>query len=411
MSQPSDISYTTDELAKLLKISKLTVYDLIKKGELSSYRVGKQMRVDAADLEAYKRRNRTVPEVSAGRRNALDWPASNTGRIANPQPGLTGNSSVAAPHTKGEASRQQPASNDVGTSAESTGMSLAAARLDQGTAQDQRDAATLDVRTAEIASTAAATLDVKTAEIAPTAAASSPPIPRSIVITGQDISLDILARHLETELPEYRMLRSHMGSMDSLIRLYKGEADLVSTHLLDGDSGDYNVPYIRRLLVGMPHLVVNLLTRSAGLFVAEGNPHGITCWTDLARPGMRIANREQGAGARVLLDEQLRLHRISQEGLLGYEKTLTNHLSVAAMVASGEADVGVGTAKAASIVQGVSFIPLIQERYDLVMLKKPENKLWIESVLGILRSDGFKRELRAIANYDLSRTGEIMAEA
>ncbi|GBG07380.1 hypothetical protein PAT3040_01930 [Paenibacillus agaridevorans] len=357
MSQPSDISYTTDELAKLLKISKLTVYDLIKKGELPSYRVGKQMRVDASDLEAYKRRNRTVPEVSSGRRNAL---------------------------------------HDVRTVAESTGMSLAAARLDQGTAQDQRDAATLDV---------------KTAEIAPTAAASSPPFPRSIVITGQDISLDILARHLETEMPEYRMLRSHIGSMDSLIRMYKGEADLVSTHLLDGDSGEYNVPYIRRILVGMPHLVVNLLTRSAGLFVAEGNPHVITGWTDLARPGMRIANREQGAGARVLLDEQLRLHRIPLEGLLGYEKTLTNHLSVAAMVASGEADVGVGTAKAASIVQGVSFIPLIQERYDLVMLKRPDNRPWIEAVLRILRSDSFKRELRAIAAYDLSHTGEIMAEA
>jgi len=317
MSQSSDISYTTDELAKLLKISKLTVYDLIKKGELPSYRVGKQMRVDAADLEAYKRRNRMIPEGPLGQ-------------------------------------RQQPASHD---------------------------------------------------------APSSPSIPRSIVITGQDISLDVLARHLETELPEYRMLRSHMGSMDSLIRMYKGEADLVSTHLLDGDSGEYNVPYIRRLLVGMPYLVVNLLTRSAGLFVAEDNPHGIAGWSDLARPGLRIANREQGAGARVLLDEQLRLRGIPQESLPGYGETLTNHLSVAAKVASGEADVGVGTAKAASIVQGVSFIPLIQERYDLVMLKRPENKLWIESVLGILRSDGFKRELRAIANYDLSRTGEIMAEA
>jgi putative molybdopterin biosynthesis protein len=317
MSQSSDISYTTDELAKLLKISKLTVYDLIKKGELPSYRVGKQMRVDAADLEAYKRRNRMIPEGPLGQ-------------------------------------RQQPASHD---------------------------------------------------------APSSPSIPRSLVITGQDISLDVLARHLETELPEYRMLRSHMGSMDSLIRMYKGEADLVSTHLLDGDSGEYNVPYIRRLLVGMPYLVVNLLTRSAGLFVAEDNPHGIAGWSDLARPGLRIANREQGAGARVLLDEQLRLRGIPQESLPGYGETLTNHLSVAAKVASGEADVGVGTAKAASIVQGVSFIPLIQERYDLVMLKRPENKLWIESVLGILRSDGFKRELRAIANYDLSRTGEIMAEA
>lgn len=334
MPQPSDMSYTTDELAKLLKISKLTVYDLIKRGELSSYRVGKQMRVDAAELEAYKLRNRTVPAA---------------GELQ---------SSPTAPSPRTE---QQPA--------------LPSYR-ETSNASDTR------THTA-----------------------------RSIVITGQDISLDILARHLEPRLPDYRMLRSQIGSMDSLIRMYQGQADLVSTHLLDGDSGEYNVPYIRRLLVGMPYLVVNLLARNAGLFVASGNPLGLSSWGDLARPGLRIANRERGAGARVLLDEQLRLHGIPQVNLLGYDQTFSNHLSVAARVASGEADCGVGTEKAASIVQGVDFIPLATERYDLVMLKRPENGTWIEAVLGILRSDGFKRELRSMAAYDLSRTGDVIAEA
>jgi putative molybdopterin biosynthesis protein len=337
MPQSADISYTTDEIAKLLKISKLTVYDLIKKGELPSYRVGKQMRVDAAELEAYKLRNRTVPASG----EAQSAPTAST------HPSATNLPTEQPPH--------HPSRGD--------------------------------------------------------SAASQARLARSIVITGQDISLDILARHLEAELPDYRMLRSQIGSMDSLVRMYQGQADLVSTHLLDGDSGEYNVPYIRRLLVGMPYLVVNLLTRNAGLFVAAGNPLGLAGWGDLARPGIRIANRERGAGARVLLDEQLRLHGIAQTGLLGYEQTLTSHLSVAAKVASGEADVGVGTEKAASIVQGVDFIPLATERYDLVMLRRPENGPWIDAVLRILRSEDFKRELRSMAAYDLSRTGDVIAEA
>lgn len=331
MPHSSDISYTTDEIAKLLKISKLTVYDLIKKGELPSYRVGKQMRVDVAELEAYKLRNRTVPASG------------------EPRPTQT------APSVRTEQPPSLPS---------------------------YRETSNVQTHTA-----------------------------RSIVITGQDISLDILARHLETQLPDHRMLRSQIGSMDSLIRMYQGQADLVSTHLLDGDSGEYNVPYIRRLLVGMPYLVVNLLTRNAGLFVASGNPLGLASWGDLARSGIRIANRERGAGARVLLDEQLRLHGIPQSGLLGYGQTLTNHLSVASKVASGEADAGVGTEKAASIVQGVDFIPLAIERYDLVMLNHPENRSWIDAVLRILRSDDFKRELRSMAAYDLSRTGDVIAEA
>ncbi|MBH5320438.1 helix-turn-helix transcriptional regulator [Paenibacillus sp. GSMTC-2017] len=301
-----EVSYTVDELAKLLKISKLTVYDLIKKGELSSYRVGKQMRVDASDLEAYKQKSK------------------------------------------------------------------------------------------------AATINLS---ILPTEVQSS-----SIVITGQDISLDILARHMEKELRGIRTLRSNAGSLDSLISMYQGHSDIVSTHLLDGDSGEYNIPYIRKLLIGTSYLVVNLLTRPAGLYVAKGNPLGITNWTDLQQKGLRLVNRERGSGARVLLDEQLRLHGIKPEDLVGYNNIESNHLSVAAKVASGEADVGIGTAQAASVVKQIDFIPLIQERYDLVMLKKLENDKWIEDLLHIIRSNQFQQELLAIASYDLSLSGQVMYE-
>ncbi|QMV39973.1 helix-turn-helix transcriptional regulator [Cohnella cholangitidis] len=311
-------SYTTEEVAKLLKISKLTVYDLLKKGELPSYRVGKQMRVDAADLEAFKLRSKggAVSEQTA----PLRLP-----QAAKPVPG-------------------------------------------------------------------------------------SLSIERPLVITGQDISLDILSKHMEKHSAGIRPLRSYNGSMDSLVSMYRGEADIVSTHLLDGDSGQYNLPYIRKLFVGQSYVVARLLSRSAGLYVKKGNPKKISDWEDLAKPGVRIVNREKGSGARVLLDEQLRIRDYQASRLGGYEHEENTHLAVAGRVASGEADAGVGIEKAAQLVGGIDFIPLIQEKYDLVMLKRPDNAQWIESVLAIIRSESFKSELQMIQGYDLSQTGQILLD-
>lgn len=316
----ADISYTTEEISKLLKISKLTVYDLIKKGDLPAYRVGKQMRVDASDLEAYK--TRTKGGMASILKKELAEPPAQQQFYAH-----------AAPFSKD-----------------------------------------------------------------------------TLVITGQDVSLDILAKHIERHVSNYRPLRSYVGSLDSLISMYKGESDIVSTHLLDGDTGEYNIPYIRKLLTGSSYLVMNLVSRSAGLYVKVGNPKQIYGWADLKKPGLQLVNREKGSGARVLLDEQLRLHGIPHQLLNGYEQEESNHMGVAGKVATGEADFGVGIEKAAYMVGGVEFIPLIQERYDLVMLKKPENLEWIERLKQVLQSESFHNELRPIQGYDLSQTGRILFE-
>ncbi|RKP47967.1 helix-turn-helix domain-containing protein [Cohnella endophytica] len=315
-----DTSYTPEEVAALLKISKLKVYDLLKKGEIPAYRVGKQMRIESSDLDAYKQRSKGISAVSPN--------VTNT--VASAQPLY-------------------------------------------GSANSQRE--------------------------------------RSIIITGQDVSLDILARHLERQLPGMRPLRSYVGSMDSLVSMYRGESDIVSTHLLDGDTGQYNTPYIRKLFVGQSYVVVNMLRRSAGLYVKKGNPLKLESWADLSQSGIRLANREKGSGARVLLDEQLRLHGIPSTQLSGYEGEENSHLAVAGKVAAGEADVGVGIEKAALLVGNVDFVPLIQEQYDLVMLKRDDNRIWIEGVIAILRSDSFRSELVNMEGYDISRTGDIVYEA
>lgn len=363
-------SYTTEEIAKLLKISKLTVYDLIKKGDLVAYRVGKQMRIDATDLEAYKRRSKQLQSPahqSAGTGVAVE-------KHATAAPGVhkqnSGSNTLA-----GQGEVQHSATPVTAAASTSQGASYSYANAPAGFGRNSASAA------------------------------------RHLVITGQDVSLDILMRHIEKQSRDIRPLRSFMGSLDGLISMYRGESDLVSTHLLDGDTGEYNLPYIRKILTGWSYIVVNLLTRPAGLYVPRGNPHQLNDWTDFKQPGLRLANREKGSGARVLLDEQLRLNGISSSRLLGYDMEETSHMGVAAKVSSGEADVGVGIEKAARLVGQVDFIPLVQERYDLVMLRKQGNEAWIESVLRILQSPEFQQELRAFEGYDVSRTGEIIYEA
>lgn len=322
----NEVTYTTEEVAKLLKVSKLTVYDLIKKGDLPAYRVGKQMRIDAHDLEQYKQntKNDMLP-IRQGTSSSLITDASSpTSTINHP--------------------------NAIEMS------------------------------------------------------------PKALVITGQDLSLDLLARHLERTGPAYRPLRSHDGSLDSLISMYRGQSDIVSVHLLDGDSGEYNIPYITRILAGHSYIVVNLLQRIAGLYVQKGNPYNLREWSDLSKPGITLINREKGSGARVLLVEQLRIHGIDRNLITGYQQEEFSHMGVAGIISAGAADVGVGIQNAVSLFNEVEFVPLIQERYDLVVLKKPQNTEWISLLLQILQSPEFQRELGSIQGYDLSLTGQILYE-
>jgi len=314
-----DISYTTEEIAQILKVSKLTVYDLIKKGELPAFRVGRQMRVDAQDLEEYKEQAKSGKKAPVSR--------TVTTAVGNPA-----------------------------------------------------------IDTRPVSSTT-----------------------RQIIISGQDISLDILANYMEKQTKSYRPLRSYVGSLNSLIAMYQGEADVVSTHLFDGDTGEYNIPYIKRILVGFPYMVVNLLSRWEGFYVKKGNTKKIATWSDLIRPDVRIVNREKGSGARVLLDEKLRVEGISYQKVKGYELEETSHIGVASKVATGEADIGIGIEKTAQIV-GVDFIPIIKERYDLVMLKTAENKEFMQYLMDVLQSESFQQEIQTIGGYDLSLTGRIIYE-
>lgn len=228
----------------------------------------------------------------------------------------------------------------------------------------------------------------------------------SFVICGQDIILDALSNYLNQA--GVKSLRSYVGSYDALTSLYKDEVQLASSHLWDGETDTYNVPFVRRLLPGVPAVVVNLTYRTQGFYVAKGNPLSVRTWEDLARPDVRIANREKGAGSRVLLDEHLRIAGIDPREVKGYGNEVQSHIAVASAVARGRADVAVGSEKVARQVDGIDSVPLQKERYDLVFKKKDLDSKPMQVLMSILETGILKDEFSSLGGYDTSDMGKIM---
>ncbi|MGE7946699.1 substrate-binding domain-containing protein [Lysinibacillus sp. NPDC093688] len=297
-------SYTIEEVAQLLKVSKLTIYDLVKKGDLPIFRVGRQMRVDRTDLQLYIQKSKTGAT-----------PTASTTLLTNN---------------------------------------------------------------------------------------------KKIIISGQDLALDLLGKYIEKKQSN-KVLRSHEGSFNGVMALYNGECDIASLHLYDGDSGDYNTPYLKKIFVSHSYVLLNLISRRAGFYVKKGNPLQIQSMDDFKNKSLKLMNREKGSGARTFLDEQLRIHHISPSSIEGYNDEEMSHIDVASAVANGDADIGIGIEKISKLID-VDFIPLVRERYDIVLLKTPENQLLIESVNEILNSPDFQSEVVALGDYDVTQMGQIIYE-
>ena len=236
------------------------------------------------------------------------------------------------------------------------------------------------------------------------------PRPNEFVICGQDVMLDILSRYLQMHPKGVPALRSYVGSYNGLYSLYNGHVQIATAHLWDGDSGQYNIPFVRRMLPGIPAVIIHLACRIQGFYVAKNNPKGIVGWEDFKRNDITVINREKGSGTRILLDEHLRKLEISSENIKGYKRESTSHLAIASTIARGGADLGIGNEKTSQQVKEIDFIPLQVERYELVIKKEDLNKAPFAAVLEILRSPEFKAELEGIGGYDLKETGVIVAE-
>lgn len=230
----------------------------------------------------------------------------------------------------------------------------------------------------------------------------------AVAIGSHDLTLDLLASHLHRLHSDLSLSSSNVGSLGGLLALARGEAHMAGCHLLDEQSGEYNIAYIRRYLKGHRVVVVNLVHRIQGLILPKGNPRGVSSLEDLARDDVIFINRQRGSGTRMLLDYKLRELGIAPDQVKGYERDEYTHLAVAAAVAGGRADVGLGILSAANAM-GLDFAPLLSERYDLVIPAEHYESDVMQPVLEIIRGDEFRRAVDALGGYDTSAMGEVVA--
>ncbi|MDR2300910.1 MAG: helix-turn-helix transcriptional regulator [Deltaproteobacteria bacterium] len=302
---------TAQEVADLLRVAKNTVYEMVKRGDLNPYKIGRKMRFSRGDVDKYISESRSIQTMEP----------------------------------RYERSQSVIEQADTG-----------------------------------------------------------------FIICGQDALLDVLTGFLSKRPNQETPLRSYVGSYRGLVALYRGEVQAATAHLWDGDSGKYNLPFVRRLLPGIPAVLIHLTVRVQGFYVQSGNPKNIKSWNDLRRRDLTIVNREKGAGSRVLLDEHLRLMDLKTRDISGYQREELSHLSVAGAVGRGEADLGVGDLKAASQVEGVDFLALQNEQYDLVIKKEDLTLPIVVDILKVLRSKEFKAQFEYMRGYDVKAMGSVVGE-
>ncbi|MBO5497055.1 MAG: helix-turn-helix transcriptional regulator [Oscillospiraceae bacterium] len=307
-------SLSTQEVADILHVSKSTIYELIRRGEINSYKVGRKVRFTQDDVDAYIARSRHEQSVQAVRRVEIS-------------------SELLHPADEGE---------------------------------------------------------------------------RPFVISGQDVVLDILSNYLhQRRLPTDRC---YLSSFEGLLALYEKKVDAAACHLYAVDEKSFNVPYVKRLMPGVKAVLINVSYRKQGFYVAAGNPKEIRGWRDLARRDISILNRRAGSSARILLDGQLCRMDLDPGQIKGYEREMKSHLTMAAAIADGEADLAIGTERISRQIDGLDFIPLLEERYDLVLRRDAMKTPAAEGILGILRSAAFKKEISHFTGNSYRDMGKIIAE-
>ena len=305
-------SLSTQEVADILHVSKSTIYDLIRKGEIHSYKIGRKVRFTQDDVDAY---------IARSRHEHSTRPVKN----------IDTHSTLLTPQK-----------------------------------QDAPD----------------------------------------LIISGQDVVLDILANYLQQE--GINTARTYLNSFEGLLSLYQDNIQVAACHLFDGF--DYNTSFVRSLMPGVPAVLVNLSYRTQGFYVQKGNPKNIKGWSDLGREDLTVLNRRVGSSARILMDTQLKRLGIPASQVKGYDRIMTSHLTMAAAVAAGEADLAIGTERISRQMENLDFIPLLEERFDFVIKKEWMESESIQKLLKILKDPAFRKEIAHFSGNDYRDLGKIITE-
>lgn len=310
MSQNKSLS--TQQVADILHVSKATIYNLIRKGEIHAYKIGRKVRFTQDDVDAY-------------------------------------------------------------------------------IARSHHEHATRPVQK----------IDTHSTLLTPPEA-----VEPALIISGQDVVLDILANYLQRE--GICAARTYLSGFEGLLALYQDNVQVTACHLFDGEG--YNTSYVRSLMPGIPAVLVNVTYRTQGFYVRKGNPKGIQGWEDLKRGDISIVNRRPGSSARIVLDTQLKRLGIPASAVKGYDKIMKSHLTIAAAVAEGEADLAIGTERVSRQIDGIDFIPLLEERFDFVIKKDMLETAAIQKLIAVMNSPAFREEITHFSGNDYRDLGKIIGE-
>lgn len=363
-----DDALTADDVAAMLRVSRNTVYNLVKRDQLASYHVGRKMRFTRADVENYIAR-------------------SARGTLASQARGAAG-ASFEDGGAEGAPFRRERAAH--GDAADTLAVPREAATVpEEGGGIPYGDRPGSGARG---------------------------PVP--FVVAGNDVIGDVLANYLGGM--GFAVERRYEDSYAALVSLYLGRAGAALTHLPAPSGAPGNVAAVERLVPAAPIRLVRLAERQQGLIVARGNPKGIFSWKDLVRPDVRIVNRERGSGSRILFDAHLAAlaqtagSRVSISDLSarvnGYDTIATSALAMASYVERGVADAGVGPERVARQVEGVDFVPLQLEALDVALSLDPAARPASDAVTGLTRTRAFREEVAAITGYDVRTMGRVLLE-
>ena len=305
-------SLSTQEVADILHVSKSTIYDLIRRGEIHSYKIGRKVRFTQDDVDAYIARSRH--EHSTRPVRYLDTHST----LLTPDP-------------------------------------------------DERP---------------------------------------ELIISGQDVVLDILANYLQIE--GVNAARTYLNSFEGLLALYQDKIHVAACHLFDGF--DYNTSFVRSLMPGVPAVLVNVSYRTQGFYVQKGNPRKIKGWSDLGREDISVLNRRVGSSARILMDTQLKRLGIPASRVSGYDKIMRSHLTMAAAIAAGEADLAIGTERISRQIENLDFIPLLEERFDFVIKKEMMETEAVQKLIKVLNMPEFRQEIARFSGNDYRDLGKVITE-
>jgi len=221
-----------------------------------------------------------------------------------------------------------------------------------------------------------------------------------VSIGSHDLVMDIIGDMM-------KLSSSHVGSMGGVMSLRRDECHLAPIHLLDMDTGEYNISYVKKYFPGRKMVLIKGIQRMQGFIVPKGNPKKIAGVYDLVREDVVFANRQRGAGTRVLLDYRLQLSGIQPEDIRGYQRELSTHMAVASAVLTGSADTGLGVLSAANAM-GLDFVPLADEDYDFLIDGESLGMDLVIEFIRIIKSEGFKNRVTEMGGYGFNRTGEII---